>query len=120
MHEMGIATSVLQAVRTEAARRPGARPRKVGLRIGELAAVNPDSLRFCFDALLQGTDLETLELEIQICPFRRRCVPCGAEFEVKDYNLQCPTCGEVNSECIGGDELDLAYLEVEENEPSTA
>jgi len=38
MHEMGIANSVLEAVRTEAARYPGAQPRKVALRIGELAA----------------------------------------------------------------------------------
>ena len=50
MHEMGIANSVIEAVRTEAARYPGSSPRKVGLRIGELAAVDPESLRFCFEA----------------------------------------------------------------------
>jgi hydrogenase nickel incorporation protein HypA/HybF len=117
---MGIANSVIEAVRVEAARYPGSSPRKVGLRIGELAAVDPDALRFCFDALTRETDLESLELEIEIRPRRHRCRDCGAEFNVKDYDFACPQCAGLKSECISGDELEMAYLEVEEHEPSPA
>ncbi|HEX7423251.1 MAG TPA: hydrogenase maturation nickel metallochaperone HypA [Terriglobales bacterium] len=119
MHEMGIANAVLEAVRVEIARYPGSHPSKVGVRIGELAAVDPSALHFCFEALVRETDLESLELEIQACPRRHRCFACGAEFNVKDYDFQCPCCGGVRTECISGDELELAYLEVEEHEPST-
>ncbi len=56
MHEMGIASSVLEAVRAEAARQ-GALPCKVGLRVGELAALDEDALRFCFEAITRGTEL---------------------------------------------------------------
>jgi Zn finger protein HypA/HybF involved in hydrogenase expression len=38
---------------------------KVGVRIGEMAGIDPDSLAFCFEALVQGTELEPLELEIE-------------------------------------------------------
>jgi len=120
MHEMGIAYSVLAAVRTEAARHPGNVPRKVGVRIGELSALDPEALRFCFDAITRETDLEGLELEIEICPFRYGCRECGHEFIVRDYQSQCPQCAGLETECIGGQELDLSYLEVEEHGTSTA
>lgn len=65
MHEMGIASSVIEAVRAEAARRPGARVIRIGLRIGELAGVQRDSLSFCFEALTRQTELENTALEIE-------------------------------------------------------
>ena len=65
MHEMGIANSILEAVRTEAAAHAPARATKVGVKIGEMAGVDPDSLAFCFEALVKGSDLEPLELEIR-------------------------------------------------------
>jgi len=65
MHEMGIANSVIEAVRAEAERHPGARVIKVGLRIGELAAVDQASLTFCFGALVKDTDLESAVLAIE-------------------------------------------------------
>ena len=120
MHEIEIANSILDAVRTEAARHPETEPRKVGICIGELAAVDPDALQFSFEVLTRGTDLERLELEIINCSRRHRCLACETEFVVKEYNTQCPKCGEDNTQCISGDELELAYLEMEECEPSTA
>lgn len=117
---MGIANSILHAVRTEAARRSGCQPCKVGVRVGELAALDPESLRFCFDALKADAGLPELELEIQFCPRRHRCESCSTDFDVTNYDLHCPRCGRVTALCIGGEELQLAYLEVEENEPSTA
>ena len=119
MHELGIAQSVLDAVQAEAAKRD-AKPVKVGLRIGELAAIESDALRFSFEALTRETDLEGLELEIEMCPRRHRCLECGSEFSVHDFVFECPQCGANRNECISGEELDLAYIELEEHEPSTA
>jgi len=120
MHEMGIANSILEAVQAEAARYPGAGASKVAVRIGELAAVDPDALRFCFEALTRQTEFESLTLEIEFCPRRQRCPTCNAEFDAKDYEFRCLQCGDEHTECIGGDELELAYLELEEYESSTA
>ena len=119
MHELGIAQSVLEAVQAEGAKRRS-KPVKVGLRIGELSAIDPDALRFSFEALTLQTDLQDLQLEIEFCPRRHRCRHCGTEFEVKDFVFDCPQCGTNRSECISGEELQLAYVELEEYEPSTA
>ena len=119
MHEMGIACSVLAAVQAEAGRFPDKAIRKVGVRIGEMSALDPEALRFCFEAMTRDTELASLELGIEICPFRYRCRDCAHEFVVHNYECQCPQCASAKTECIGGDELELAYLEVEEYGAST-
>jgi hydrogenase nickel incorporation protein HypA/HybF len=68
MHELGIATSILDAVRTEIASRAGARPLKVAVRVGEMAGVDPASLSFCFEVLAKERDWGGLALEIQPTP----------------------------------------------------
>ena len=114
MHELGIANSVLDAVRHESELRAGARVVKVGVRIGELAAVDPDSLRFCFEALVSGTDLEPLVLDLEFCPRRNRCQQCGELFEVAGFPFACPNCNSAQSAFAGGDELEFTYMEIEE------
>ena len=114
MHELGIANSVLDAVRTEMILHPGMYPCKVGVRIGELVALDEDALRFCFGAIILDTDLKLLELAIELCPRRHRCGDCSHEFVVHEYNSRCPQCESLMTTCISGDELQLAFLEVEE------
>jgi hydrogenase nickel incorporation protein HypA/HybF len=114
MHELGIANSVIEAVRAEALRRPGTRVRKVGLLLGELAGVDRDALTFCFDSLVQETELAGVPLETQLCRRRHRCRCCTETFVVVDYETTCPCCGSTDTGCIGGEELELSFLELEE------
>jgi hydrogenase nickel incorporation protein HypA/HybF len=65
VHELSIAQSVVEAVTKEVESRPGALLRKVGMRIGELAGVDPDSLRFCWECLTRETGFEGVTLEIE-------------------------------------------------------
>lgn len=111
---MGIASSVLDAVRTEAGRYPGSRPSRVGLRLGEWSGVDVESLRFCFEALISGSDLAGLQLEIDYRPRRNRCERCGAEFAVEHYEAGCPECRSEATTAISGAELDIAYVELED------
>ena len=116
MHELSIAESILEAVRTELTNHPGARPIRIGLRIGELSAVDVDSLSFCFEAVLKDTDWESLQLDLRVCPQRRLCKDCSHEFAVVEYNANCPACFGSNTKLTSGDELDFDYLEVETHE----
>ena len=114
MHELSIANSILDAVRAEAARRPGARFLKVGVRVGELSGVEPDALSFSFEALVKDSDLELLTLEIERRPRTQRCPECGRVFRVHDFEIACPDCGEGRTRCVGGDELEMIYIEMED------
>ena len=114
MHEMGIANSILEAVRTEAQRFPHGHICKVGVRIGELAGVDPDSMSFCFGALVCDSDLAPLAIEIEYCARRHRCRACQTIFPAPMEGARCPACGGTDSEFAAGDELELSYLEVED------
>jgi hydrogenase nickel incorporation protein HypA/HybF len=114
VHEVGIAASILESVEAEARRRPETRFAAVGVRIGELSNVDKDALEFAFDALTRKTPLADLRLEVEWCPRRQRCLDCGHEFVVRELDLHCPACGTDKTSCIGGTELDVAYLELEE------
>jgi len=115
MHELSIANSVLEAVRKERERLNGARVTKVGLRIGELAGVDPEALSFGFEVLVKDSELAPLALEIEFTSRRHECSQCKHVFTVVEYQVDCPACGSTETRCIGGDELELAYLEVEES-----
>jgi hydrogenase nickel incorporation protein HypA/HybF len=114
MHEVGIAASVIDAVRSELGRRPGARAVAVGLRIGELSGVEPDSLHFGFDALISGSDLDPLRLDVEYLPRVQHCFECDARFSADRYTLACPTCDSLRGECVSGDELEIAWIEISE------
>ena len=120
MHEMGIANSILAGVAREVERRPGSRAVRVGVRIGELAGVDPDALNFAFEALTLDTPLSGLVLEVEYRGPRACCRDCSREFEMRNFELLCPDCGSTDAHCVGGDELEFTYLEVEENESCAA
>jgi len=114
MHELGIATSILEAVEAEARKHPGAKFQTVGLRIGEVAGVDVDALTFGWDAITKDTEWDGVKLAIEQFPLKNRCNLCGFEFPVKDYDITCPECHRAETENISGDELDIAYIEIEE------
>jgi Zn finger protein HypA/HybF involved in hydrogenase expression len=41
-------------------------------------------------------------------------VACDFTFEVTEESLVCPHCGNTETQLAGGDELNMAYLEIEE------
>ncbi len=114
MHELGIANSVLEAVQQEVERRPGARVTRVGLKVGDLSGVDRDALSFSLEVLAKDTPFEHVALEIQRCPVRYRCPSCDQSFEVENYITLCPRCQSPDTQCVGGTELELAYMEIEE------
>jgi hydrogenase nickel incorporation protein HypA/HybF len=114
MHELSIAAEVLDQAKATLASHPGARCTKIALRIGELAGVDCDSLRFGFEVMVKDTPWEPLALEIESVARRQRCRLCHHEFEAANFATQCPQCGDPCTENIAGDELQIAYLEIDE------
>jgi hydrogenase nickel incorporation protein HypA/HybF len=114
MHELGIAESILNRVKQESAQRGGARVTKVGVRIGQLSGVDPAALSFGFEVLVKDTPFESLALEIDFRKRVQRCAGCAREFETDMLFRACPDCGSDDTTCIAGDELDIAFIELED------
>ncbi len=113
MHELSIAQSVIDSVRTELSSRGNPRLVAVGLRVGQVSGVQPDALRFSFEVIVRDTELEDARLDIEEVPVTSRCRACEREFPVVDFDPTCPGCGSVDTRPVAGDELQLSYLEVE-------
>ena len=108
MHELSITRNIVAIVSEAAA---GRRVTCVRLEIGQLSAVMPDAVRFCFDVCAQGTVLEGATLEIDAIEGRGQCNQCGSEFPLAQLAGRC-RCGSLDIRNIAGAELNVKEMEV--------
>jgi len=111
MHELSIMTEAVRMA-VEAARAAGAsKILKMRLRVGSLSGVVPDSLRFAFDVVCNGTMADGASLEIDIIAAASWCETCEAEFMSPDFFNECPRCHNVSGELRRGRELEIVDVE---------
>lgn len=109
MHELSITRNIV-AIAAEHAR--GRKVLRVRLEIGRFSAVMPDAVKFCFDAVSQGTVVEGAVLEIAEVDGRGRCHTCGLERVLEQPMGRCACGGPL--ELTAGSELCVKELEVDE------
>lgn len=115
MHELAIANSIVNTVLLEAEKHNYGSVIAVGLRIGALSDVVPEALEFGFTAITVGTLLEGAKLEIENVPVKGRCCECDSSFDVQGFVFVCPACGSSKTNLEQGQELDIAYIEVDDS-----
>jgi len=113
MHEMSVAESLVAQIAEEVRRHGFRRVREVRVRLGALGHVEPEALRFCFDAVSRGTVAEGARLALETVAGEGRCPACGSTVALAERYDLCPACGAAHVEMTAGDELRLAELEVE-------
>lgn len=111
MHELGIAAEARRRARAGLPD-PALRLARVHLAVGELSAVEPDLLRFAWEAVTAGGPDEGCALEIEWCPARQVCDACGeaAARPAHEWLRECPRCARP-LRIEGGMELDLVRVE---------
>lgn len=113
MHEMAIARNLLEIILQESQAHGVSRVVSVSLKVGELSAVVPESLRFCFEIIAEGTVAEGAQLEIERVLVKCSCRECERDFEVSNLVFKCPRCGSTSVEILSGKELSLESFEAE-------
>lgn len=117
MHEMGIALQIIDiATASIPPDLKDARIEKVNLKIGKLAAVVPESLRFCFDVAVKDTPLEGAGLFIEELPVVARCQDCDTRWTIDGPAFSCESCKSGNLDIISGRELDIESIEIAEGD----
>ena len=113
MHEVGIMESALGAVLTEARSHHAQRVHRIVLRIGVLSGVEPDALRFAFDAIAPQTIAAGATLEIERVSATAHCPACDTDFSVDSGIIfSCPRCRRLSGDVRSGRELELSHLEM--------
>lgn len=113
MHEMSLTEGILQIIEEASYEQGFKRVRTVVLEIGQLAAVETEAMRFCFDAVVQGSIAESATLEIIEVPGSGWCMHCAATVSMADRIAACPQCGGYRLQPNGGTGMRVKELEVE-------
>ena len=113
MHEMSLAENVLQIIEESARIQNFRRVRTVVLEIGQLAAVEPEAMRFCFEAVASGSIAEGALLEIIEIPGAGHCESCGEVVAMQEPYGLCPACGSPRLRIVAGNRMRIKDLEVE-------
>jgi hydrogenase nickel incorporation protein HypA/HybF len=112
LHELGIATEILDIALVEAQKHGGRRITAVNLRVGVLRGVVPEHLHFLFGHVAKGTIAEEARLEIEEEPIRVECEACGPS-EAREFTLECPACGTPCGKVRGGDSLRILSIDID-------
>ena len=112
MHEVGLMAQAVEIALERAEQNGGVRVHRLTMRIGPLAGVEIDALRFAFEVVTQDTAADGAELHIDEVPVRCWCAPCEREFQPGDYVFRCPSCQQLSTDVRQGHELDLISMEI--------
>lgn len=115
MHELSIAYNLVDIADNAAYEAGVDSVSAVHLRLGAFSGVEKDALLFAYDIAIQGTRLEGSCLEIECIPILIYCTRCDSEAVLPDVQcFLCPKCHEPISEIRQGRELELSYLEYDD------
>lgn len=112
MHEMSLAEGVMGVVEDALRMQPPAMVRRVRLEMGQVAAVERESLRFSFDVVKRGTAADAALLEIIDVPGAAWCMQCCGSVPLAQRGDGCPVCGSHQLQVTGGEELRVKDIEL--------
>jgi hydrogenase nickel incorporation protein HypA/HybF len=113
MHELSLMDRVRELVMEQAREHHASRITAITLRIGALAGVEADALRFAHEVVMADTIAAGSRLQLEIVVALCFCSPCRAPFAAADGICVCPGCGAISAELLQGRELELASLELD-------
>lgn len=114
MHELGIAQDILDVVKQSVPQDQVSAVRWIRIRVGQLSGIVPDSLEFCFQAIVNDTAMQRAALAIEQVPTIFQCRKCSHRFQVSDWEYLCQACESSDLEIVSGKELHIVEIELEE------
>ena len=112
MHEMSIAMSIVESSVAAVQDQPELVVAAVYVRVGAMANVVPEALRFAWGPATRGTRLDGARIEIEWVPAVASCAACAREVTLPGVIMKCPSCGGPTPDLVQGRELEITNLEV--------
>lgn len=113
MHELSIASALVDQVTQLARREHAGRVISVTVAIGSLSGVDPEALEMAFPLAADGTCAADATLIARRTPARLRCMECNRETVSDQPVFQCGECGSQKLQLTAGRELHLVEAELD-------
>jgi hydrogenase nickel incorporation protein HypA/HybF len=110
MHELSIASALIEQVGEHAGSAGAERVAEISIRMGVLSGISR-ALYFCFPSASRGTICEGATLHIEEVPLTVMCTHCEAvKTPAGPYNFRCPDCGRATPKVLTGREMQLVSI----------
>jgi len=114
MHELSLAQNIIETIKQNVTAEELIKVREVIVEVGAFSGVVADSLKFSFEAITSGTELNDAVMTIVDIPFCLKCNDCGSETSTEIPMLLCSICESSNTQILSGDELRVKELKIAE------
>jgi hydrogenase nickel incorporation protein HypA/HybF len=114
MDEREIANHVFAVVDRAAYQNAANRILGVHLEIGGRRVFDHERLQAAFSEVTRGTVADGARLMVKVLPVQHHCRNCGHDFSAGRGEAPCPECNNPQTEMIGGEELRLLDMELDD------
>lgn len=128
MHEFSIAADIMETISEFAAAHPDKEVLEVRLQLGELTCIEAEQLMFCYESLVQDSQLKNSSLKIETVPALVQCPHCNYRGAPRRWDealtislptLQCPRCGR-GTKATAGHECNIRSVRFARREVQNA
>ena len=114
MHELSVAQNIIETIEQNVPKDELCNVREVLLKLGEYSGVVADSLKFSYEIITSGNELQHSALKIENIPFSIKCNSCGS-ITTNSYGLrECAECLKTDTEVLSGEELLISEIVLED------
>ncbi len=112
MHEVSIAESILQQALAHVDDERAIRA--VRVVAGPLRAIDDMAMQWAWQSVTADRPASRAKLDLRQLPWKLHCAQCGNEWQSSELDPTCKSCGCGRVVPLGGDELLLESLEVDD------
>jgi len=95
MHEMALTQSLVELIEDEGRKQGFSARASRATGIGALGSVEPEAMRFCFEAMARGAIVEGARLDIDVVPGEGWCLDCAKSVPMFEHFGPCPSAGGI-------------------------
>ena len=110
MHELGICDALLKMLRNVAEEEKLQNVQSITVEVGTLSGVVPRFLSDCWQAVIDGTEFDAVDMIVETVEGEAQCIECGERFVADLERLRCPNCGGNKLTPVSGTDLTLKEI----------
>ncbi|MCG8484240.1 MAG: hydrogenase maturation nickel metallochaperone HypA [Clostridia bacterium] len=110
MHELSIATNIVEIAEEEAIKAKKSTISEIDIEIGSMSGVIIEALEFAMEEAVKKGVAQNAKINFKELMARANCEKCFHQFEVDDFFAVCPKCGSFETNIISGKDLKIRKI----------